>query len=175
MNIIDIDLFILKFFYIQNTALDYFLIILQYLLYISILGFLYYYFKKNRETFYHLILTLAVGLFIVFVIKTTVDRPRPYSEFPAVIHSVVSESDASFPSNHSFVSFLLLSFVPVSIKKLYKYLIYIYLLFIPFSMMIVGLHYPTDVLAGALIGIVLPRILTKKFSVRIFKFFLKYF
>lgn len=171
MNITDIDLIVLKLFYVPSATVQYILIALQYSLYIFALAILYYYLRKKRETFFHLLLALGIGFLLVFSLKYFVNRPRPYSEFPDLFHSVITKSDSSFPSDHSFVSFLLLSFIPVTLKKWYKYLIYIYLLFIPISMMVTGLHFPTDVLAGCLIGFLMPRLISNKLSLRIFKFF----
>ena len=100
------------------------------------------------------------------MIKAVVMRPRPYVEYPdkvqalAPVNAEASPTDVvaqgfSFPSMHSgsvAASYLTLA---REIKKKWFWVIAIALtLLVGFSRMVTGNHYPTDVLAGWLLGLV---------------------
>jgi undecaprenyl-diphosphatase len=99
----------------------------------------------------HLALTGACGLLLYKLIKTNAVRERPY-----ITHSVIRCASApldrySFPSGHTLhaVSFtwLMASYFPEWTAPLV-----VLALLIALSRVILGLHYPTDVAAGALLG-----------------------
>jgi len=80
------------------------------------------------------------------------DRPRPYAAHP---HSLVlftaPSHDPSFPSDHAAAAFA----IAVSVWFFSRRLGLVFLLFaaaIAVSRVLLGMHYPTDVLAGALTG-----------------------
>ena len=106
-----------------------------------------------------LISLLVAGGIAVFL-KHMVHEPRPFMSLDNV-HLLMMEDDPdSFPSGHTTAVFavvcsLILNMKSLS-KKYYKaidILLVIFALLIPFSRMYVGLHYPGDVLVGAVIGI----------------------
>jgi undecaprenyl-diphosphatase len=98
-----------------------------------------------------MILTGAVGVAFYKLIKTRAVRERPYITH-AAIECVAAPLDRySFPSGHTLhaVSFTLLAahYFPALGAPLAAFALAVAL-----SRVVLGLHYPTDVAAGALLG-----------------------
>jgi undecaprenyl-diphosphatase len=87
---------------------------------------------------------------ITFGVKDLVHRTRPFDAHPA-IHPLYVVHSSSFPAGHAATAFagaVLLSYVAVRVAPLFLGLA----VAICFSRVYDGVHYPTDVLAGAAIG-----------------------
>ena len=97
---------------------------------------------------------------VTAILKHLIMEPRPFVTLDNVRLLIVETDPLSFPSGHttstvSFVTFFVLNMKELA-KKHYKIIDAALILFavtIPFSRMYVGVHYPGDVLAGAVIGI----------------------
>jgi membrane-associated phospholipid phosphatase len=86
-------------------------------------------------------------------IKYCVNRPRPNVSYPD-IQSLIAEGDPSFPSSHVSDAFALATTVSISYPKWYIIApAYIWAGAVGYSRMDLGVHYPSDVLAGALLGV----------------------
>ena len=122
--------------------------------------------KRTRPFAESLTAVLIANTIVVFVLKAIVQRRRPYLVIPNV-HPLVFEAptDFSFPSGHSAGSFCTATFVAVILighvyagSKAWKRrvaltaLAMLMALGIGMSRCALGVHYPGDVLAGALIG-----------------------
>lgn len=95
-------------------------------------------------------------LIIVVILRYAVARPRPYAEKGANIQPVSKKKKGennSFPSRHVACAFviatLLLPFMTG--VALVLYLLSVLLAYARFAL---GLHYPSDLIGGAIIGIV---------------------
>jgi len=87
-----------------------------------------------------------------YVLKYIVNRPRPYVTYPD-IENVTSEGSPSFPSNHTSMAFSLATSVSIVYPKWYIITpSYIWAGAVGYSRMDLGVHYPSDVLMGAIIG-----------------------
>ena len=103
---------------------------------------------------------LILGNVVVYVLKYVVAEPRPFLVLGNV-HQLVSESEVySFPSGHSASSFAVATVLGLKYSLNFKNkrfrLIYPLIAFaalIGFSRVYIGVHYPLDVLFGALIGV----------------------
>lgn len=110
--------------------------------------------KKTRRIGCISFLALFASLIINnLLLKNLVGRIRPYDTCAALHPLVAKPTDYSFPSGHTGSSF-------ASACVLYRYLpkkagipALILALFISLSRLYVGVHYPSDVLAGMLTGI----------------------
>jgi undecaprenyl-diphosphatase len=118
---------------------------------------------KKKETLKRIAILALVSLLfadiIVLCLKHIVNEPRPFVSLSDV-HLLISENDpCSFPSGHSASTLSVVTFFILNMKDLIRkhYVIadialVIFAVAIPFSRMYVGVHYPLDVLSGALIG-----------------------
>lgn len=96
-------------------------------------------------------LTGAAGLLIYKLLKSHTLRERPYQVSPAINLGTAPLDQFSFPSGHTLhavaFSTVALSHYPELAPVLVPFTALIMA-----SRVILGLHYPTDVLAGALLG-----------------------
>jgi membrane-associated phospholipid phosphatase len=94
---------------------------------------------------------LAVGS--GYVIKELVKRQRPYLSYSEIELYGPKESGFSFPSNHSSSSFSMATALSIIYPKWYVIVpAYTWAGSVAYSRMHIGVHYPSDVLAGAVLG-----------------------
>lgn len=93
----------------------------------------------------------ALALALYKWLKSRTTRPRPCTRHDRIRTSVAPLDEYSFPSGHT------LHAVSFSIVAVYYYPVLVWLVapfavLVALSRMVLGLHYPSDVLAGALLG-----------------------
>ena len=88
---------------------------------------------------------LATGL------KALADRPRPFEALPQAHRLMGATVGASFPSGHAATAFAGAVALGVLTRRAVPAL-FVLALAIAYSRVYVGVHYPVDVLAGALLG-----------------------
>jgi undecaprenyl-diphosphatase len=106
------------------------------------------------------LVALLLANVAVYLLKIIVAEPRPFNALPNV-DLLVSESEIySFPSGHSASSFAVMVVIGLKYRLLIKgkayRLLYPLLAFaslIAFSRVYIGVHYPLDVVFGAIVGI----------------------
>ncbi len=109
------------------------------------------------------------------VIKPLVQRDRPYLDatFSAQVRLLLSNFNrgysfvSSHATNHFGIAIFFISTLP-AIKK-YKYWFIGWAAFVCFAQVYVGLHYPIDVLCGAVLGIFIGKITAYFFNKNIHK------
>jgi undecaprenyl-diphosphatase len=121
---------------------------------------------RTRRFAASLTAVLAVTTIVVFVLKAIVQRRRPYLVVPGV-HARIFEAptDFSFPSGHAAGSFAFATFVAVVLvsharrsssqrkrRIALSALALVMALGIALSRCALGVHFPADILAGALLG-----------------------
>lgn len=102
----------------------------------------------------HIAVTGVVCLLIYSQLKNRLVRQRPFISFPDIHAHTAPLDKYSFPSGHTMnaVNFAILfswAFPPLA------YLVIPFAALVALSRVILGMHYPTDVMVGAALGIVL--------------------
>ena len=112
------------------------------------------FFKKTRKLGIQLLISILFAYVIYqLILKPVIARPRPFTQNPVVELLIKAPKDFSFPSGHTACGF---SFVIILFLAKNKWWIPSLILacLIGFSRMYLYVHFPTDVLCGALCGII---------------------
>lgn len=99
-------------------------------------------------------LTALGGVLIYRVLKNGLMRERPYIAHRGIVPGTAPLDRYSFPSGHSMHAALFTAFVAVLAAPLLP-LVLPFALAVAASRVILGLHYPSDVIAGVGIGLAL--------------------
>jgi undecaprenyl-diphosphatase len=93
----------------------------------------------------------ALSYVAAFVIHHIWDRPRPYMTHH-IAHPWSNTTDASFPSDHTTVSFAI-AFAVLAFDVATGVIFLVIALIIGVGRLFIGAHYPSDVGAGIVIGL----------------------
>ena len=117
-----------------------------------VLALVLLFFKKTRKAGTAMAIALILGLCVTNLgIKPLVGRIRPYAADPSIALIIPPESEFSFPSGHTSTSFEC-AFVLFAYHKEWGIAAIVLAALIGFSRLYLMVHYPTDVLAGVLVG-----------------------
>ena len=94
----------------------------------------------------------AVGL--TYGLKYTIDRQRPYVKYPDKLYPIEPEDSPSFPSGHTAAAFSLATSLSITYPKWYVIApSAVWACGVGLARINQGVHYPSDVLTGAAIGV----------------------
>ena len=134
-----------KFFYLISRSGDayiYCLVPLIYLIYFPEIG---------HPMLTILFIAFSIDLSIYFLVKNTICRVRPFEGSDKIPQLIKPPDKFSFPSGHTAAAFLfatiISSFVPVM-----AYIVFPWAILLGISRVLLGIHYPTDIIAGVLLG-----------------------
>ncbi|MCL6415711.1 phosphatase PAP2 family protein [Aestuariirhabdus sp. Z084] len=84
-------------------------------------------------------------------LKQGLKRRRPPNQLPSVVSLVTASDEFSFPSGHTAAAFLLAVLVGHFLPD-YSLALWLWASAVGLSRVLVGVHFPGDIVAGALIG-----------------------
>jgi undecaprenyl-diphosphatase len=105
--------------------------------------------KKDHTFFLPALFVSAGAIFSEFVLKVLVARPRPTVEMGALI--IESADNFSFPSSHAFFAFAF-AYLLSHMERRCTVWFYLLAICIALSRIYLGVHYPLDIIVGALLG-----------------------
>lgn len=110
-------------------------------------------FAKTRRTGVLLTFSLLLNFLVNnLLLKNLVARTRPYEAVEGLHRIIEAQSDFSFPSGHTGCSFAAAVVLFVMCPRKVGVPAMVLAVLITLSRLYVGVHFPTDVLVGALIG-----------------------
>ncbi len=107
---------------------------------------------RGRVCVVLLVLLLAAGNGLVDLLKETVGRPRPFADLPEVRLLLGRGRSMSMPSGHAFNWFLGLAVLAGYYRRSVWFMLPLALA-VGYSRVYCGVHYPSDVLVGAVLGL----------------------
>ncbi len=112
------------------------------------------FFKKTRRAGVTMGLALLMGLLIGnLCMKPLFARIRPYDWNPDAALLIDTLSDYSFPSGHTLASFEAAGALMLTHRKTLGYPALVIAILVALSRLYLYVHYPTDVLAGMILGL----------------------
>ena len=96
--------------------------------------------------------SIAISTIISTALKYSINRPRPFETYPD-IEKLTSGGSPSFPSGHTSLAFSTATSLSLAFPKWYVIApSMLWASSVGYSRMHLGVHYPSDVLAGVIIG-----------------------
>jgi undecaprenyl-diphosphatase len=109
---------------------------------------------SQKKVLWSLLLLGAIQSAVVYGLKFLVQRPRPFAVDVALSRlsgGRIEIFDPSFPSAHTVNAFMMATVLSTWFPR-YRVIFFLMAAFIGWTRIYLGMHYPTDVLAGGLIG-----------------------
>lgn len=110
--------------------------------------------KDLRIKSYEIGASFLLSTAITTAIKVSVHRPRPFVSYPDIITKKGRGGSLSFPSGHTTVAFATATSLSLAFPKWYVIApSFAYAGAVAYSRMYLGMHYPSDVLGGIVVGV----------------------
>ncbi len=93
----------------------------------------------------------AASLTVAAILSHIIDRPRPFVALPSVHLFLAHAPDPGFPSDHATAAFAIATVLTARFGR-WGLTVLLAAAALAISRVLVGVHYPSDVAAGALLG-----------------------
>lgn len=124
------------------------------------------YWCLDRRTGARLIILFLFSAYINGLAKIFANQPRPF-EYDPCVKQLASASGGGFPSGHTQGAVIVWGYLASAFKKEWLWVVAgILMILIPMSRIYLGVHFPTDLLGGYIIGAML-LILFLKYGVKL--------
>lgn len=101
---------------------------------------------------YQVVFSLVLNTVVVGVLKYLINRPRPFVS-ASTVEQLASAGSPSFPSGHTACAFVVAaSLCFLFQERQLRFLVCLWAATVAYSRLVLGVHYPTDVLGSVLIG-----------------------
>ena len=108
--------------------------------------------RTRKAGLYYLITVLVEVIAVNLFLKHTVARIRPFQAVESLHVLIAEPNDFSFPSGHTAIAFAVSTAIFLSGYREAGFALFAFAAMVGFSRVYLGVHYLTDVLAGACIG-----------------------
>ncbi|MCR8923253.1 phosphatase PAP2 family protein [Dasania sp. GY-MA-18] len=98
-----------------------------------------------------MMMAFAIERLLYLLLKNALKRPRPPEAIPSFCSIVRASDQFSFPSGHTMAAFLLAGLCAMQFPY-WALPLYGWALLVGVSRVIMGVHFPSDILAGATLG-----------------------
>jgi undecaprenyl-diphosphatase len=115
---------------------------------------------RQRKVLRYLVLLYAIQSAVIYCLKFVIQRQRPFLflEMASKLSKGPGEIlDPSFPSAHTAFSFMMATLLAAWFPR-YRIIFFIIAVFISWTRIYLGVHYPTDVIVGAVLGYGITRV-----------------
>jgi undecaprenyl-diphosphatase len=109
---------------------------------------------RRKKVILRLLLLYGIESGVLYGLKFLLQRPRPFHFLAAaskLSHGPGEILDPSFPSGHTVYAFMMATLLAYWFPR-YRVLFFILAVFVGWTRIYLNLHYPTDVIAGGLLG-----------------------
>lgn len=97
------------------------------------------------------LIAFGIELILYKIIKNRIRRLRPFEALAGIENSIVPSDTFSFPSGHTAAAFVMASLLSYLFPVLTVF-VFLWAALVGFSRVYMGVHYPSDILAGIVLG-----------------------
>lgn len=108
--------------------------------------------KLLRVVFYKMVVVLIIAALMSTTLKSLLHRERPFVTYPDIV-KLSQAGNSSFPSGHTLEGFAVAVAFSILVPKRKFYIpVFMWASVVAYTRMALGVHYPSDVLSGMIIG-----------------------
>ena len=133
---------------------DFFYFFAQYGIVLIAIGVIYLVIRVRINAVFTAVLSSIISTFVSFIIYLLWQRPRPFITYAGSVDRLIARTTVvSFPSAHTYLSFAIAITVLLYGHKKLGLAMVVLALMTALSRVAIGVHYPSDVIGGAIIGL----------------------